>query len=234
MLRKILLVSGLVSSVLYVAADIIGSVRYPGYSWINQEFSELTAQDAPTRPLMIGLVEFPYNLLVLSLAAGLWTTAGPRQRTARIAAAALVGYVAFGFVAGTITPMATREAMAAGHDTARNALHGPLTLVSDLFLTVAMVSGGQLLDRRFRSYSFATVAILIVFGVMTSFQIPQMSANEPTPWMGVEERINIYASMLWVAVLVVGLLRAEAATPRMIGERAPGKTTQTRRGQVRT
>jgi hypothetical protein len=36
-----------------------------------------------------------------------------------------------------------------------------------------------------------------------------MAANEPTPWMGIEERINIYATMLWVAVLAIGLLRAQ-------------------------
>jgi hypothetical protein len=29
--------------------------------------------------------------------------------------------------------------------------------------------------------------------------------------MGIEERINIYATMLWVAVLAIGLLRAQKA-----------------------
>jgi hypothetical protein len=36
-----------------------------------------------------------------------------------------------------------------------------------------------------------------------------MVANEATPWMGLTERINIYATMLWVAVLAIGLLRAK-------------------------
>jgi hypothetical protein len=39
-----------------------------------------------------------------------------------------------------------------------------------------------------------------------------MEANQPTPWMGTEERINIYATMLWVAVLAIGLLRAQGET----------------------
>ena len=210
MIRKILLGAGVVSSLLYIAADIIGTLRYPGYSWLDQEFSELTARGAPTRPLMIGLVEFPYNLLVLALALGLWTTAGPHRRAARLAAGALAGYTAFGFVAGTITPMATREAMAAGQDTLRNAFHGPLTMVSDLFIAAGMGFAGQLLGKRFRYYSYATIATLVVFGAVTALQIPQMQANEPTPWMGLEERVNIYATMLWVALLAVGLWRAEA------------------------
>ena len=211
--RKILLGCGVVSSALYIAADIIGTLRYPGYSWLDQEFSELTAQGAPTRPLMIALVEFPYNLLVLAFAAGLWTLGGSKSRAAKLAAAGLVGYTVFGFVAGTITPMTTREAMVAGEDTLRNAFHGPLTMVSDLLLAVGMAAAGQLLGKRFRYYSYATIATLIVFGIWTGFQIPQMQANEPTPWMGLKERVNIYASMLWVAVLAVGLLRSGAPEP---------------------
>jgi hypothetical protein len=35
-----------------------------------------------------------------------------------------------------------------------------------------------------------------------------MVANEPTPWMGVWERINIFAYLLWALVLAIGLLRA--------------------------
>jgi hypothetical protein len=50
-----------------------------------------------------------------------------------------------------------------------------------------------------------------VFGVLASLQAGKMQANEPTPWMGIEERINIYATMLWVAVLAIGLLRVQKA-----------------------
>jgi hypothetical protein len=39
-----------------------------------------------------------------------------------------------------------------------------------------------------------------------------MTANEPTPWMGVEERVTAYAPMLWFVVLAIGLLRAQGAT----------------------
>jgi hypothetical protein len=50
-----------------------------------------------------------------------------------------------------------------------------------------------------------------VFGVLASLQAGRMEANQPTPWMGIEERINIYATMLWMAVLAIGLLRAQNA-----------------------
>jgi hypothetical protein len=43
MKRKILLICGIVSSVLYIVSDVLGSLRDPGYSYADQEFSELTA-----------------------------------------------------------------------------------------------------------------------------------------------------------------------------------------------
>jgi hypothetical membrane protein len=210
MVRKILLGCGIVSSVLYIVSDVLGTLRYPGYSYTEQQFSELTAQGSPVRPLMIALNEFPYTLLVLAFAAGIWESATP-QRAGRITAAMLIGYAATGMVTGVSFPMNTREALAAGEGGLRNAMHPPGTIVMSLFFVLAMGFGSTLLGRRFRYYTYATIAILIAFGVLTSLQVNRMTANQPTPWMGIEERINIYASMLWVAVLAIGLLRAQKA-----------------------
>jgi hypothetical protein len=52
-----------------------------------------------------------------------------------------------------------------------------------------------------------------VFGVLISLQAPQITANRPTSRSGIYERINIYATMLWVAVLATGLLRGQGKRP---------------------
>jgi hypothetical protein len=208
MLRKILLGCGIVSSVLYVVTDVLGTLRYPGYSYADQTFSELTAQGAPTRPLMVALNGIPYGVLVAAFAGGVWASAGPK-RAARITGAMLLGYAAFGVAGGLVFPMRPREALAAGEGTLRNTMHIPATAVMSLFIVLAMGFGATLLGKRFRYYSYGTIAILLVFGVLASLQAGQMAANEPTPWMGIEERINIYATMLWVAALAIGLLRAQ-------------------------
>ena len=207
MVRKFLLGCGIVSSVLYVVTDALGSLRYEGYSYADQEFSELTAQGAPTRDFMVALNVIPYDLLVAAFAGGVWTSAGPK-RAAHITGAMLLGYAAFGVAGGLVFPMRPREALAAGEGTLRNSMHIPATAVMSLFIVLAMGFGATLLGKRFRYYSYGTIAILLVFGALASLQAGQMAANEPTPWMGVEERINIYATMLWVAVLAIGLLRA--------------------------
>src|ERR687897_1825388 len=103
MKRKILLICGAVSSVLYVVGDVLGTLRYPGYSYADQTFSELTAQGSPTRPLMVALNGIPYTLLVAAFAVGVWTSAGPK-RAARITGAALLGYAAFGMAGGCSSP----------------------------------------------------------------------------------------------------------------------------------
>jgi hypothetical protein len=88
-------------------------------------------------------------------------------------------------------------------------------------LVLAMGVGAMLLGRRFRWYSYGTILTLIVFGALTSMQVPRLVANQPTPWMGLEERVNIYATMLWVAVLAVSLWRAQGASaPRQLGRPA--------------
>ena len=208
MVRKVLLICGIVSSVLYIAVDVLGTLRYPGYRYTEQQFSELTAAGSPVRLLMIALSVIPYTVLVAAFAVGVWVSARPK-RAGPITGALLLGYAAFGMGGGWITPMNTREALAAGERGLRNAMHVPMTAVMSLFMLVAMGFGATLLGKGFRYYSYATIAILIVFGVLTSLQAGKMVADEPTPWMGLTERINVYVTMLWVVALAIGLLRAQ-------------------------
>jgi Protein of unknown function (DUF998) len=210
MVRKILLTCGIVSSVWYVVTDVIGTLRYPGYSYADQWFSELTAQGAPTRDFMVALNGIPYTLLVGAFAEGVRTSAAPK-RAARITAAMLLLYAAFGFAGGVLFPMKPREALAAGEGTLRNTMHIPATAVMSLFIVLAVGFGSTLLGKRFQYYSYATIAILLVFGALTSLQAGRIATNEPTPWAGIEERMNSYGIMLWVAVLAVGLLRGQEA-----------------------
>ena len=102
MVRKILLGCGIVSSVLYVATDVLRTLRYPGYRYTEQQFSELMAVGSPVRPLMIALHGITYGLLVAAFAVGVWTSAGPK-RAGRITGAMLLGYALTGMVTGVIS-----------------------------------------------------------------------------------------------------------------------------------
>jgi Protein of unknown function (DUF998) len=208
MVRKILLGCGIASSVLYVASDILVSWWDPNYSYRDQSFSELLAPGSPTRPLVLVLLAIPYGVLATGFGVGVWKAAGGR-RTGRITGALLVGYAVTGGVTGVFLSAATREVMEAGKETWRNNLHVPGTALSVLCVLLAIGFGSTLLGRRFRYYSYATILTMFVFGVLVGVRAGQVEANQPTPWLGIEERGNIYAIMLWVVVLAIGLLHAE-------------------------
>jgi len=121
----------------------------------------------------------------------------------------LVGYAVIGAVGGVFLSAPMRETLEAGEKTWRNNLHIPATAVMILCILLAMGFGSTLLGRRFRYFSYAMILAIVVFGVWAGIQIGPMEAGEPTPWLGIVERGNVYAIMLWVAVLAIGLLRAQ-------------------------
>ena len=208
MVRKILLGCGIASSVLYVASDVLISWWDPNYSYRDQSFSELLAPGSPTRPLVLVLLAIPYGVLVTAFGVGVWASAS-RRGAGRITGALLVGYAVIGAVTGVFLSAATREVLEAGEETWRNTMHLPGTAVSVLCILLAMGFGSTLLGRRFRYFSYASILTILVFGVLAGLQVERVEANQPTPWLRIVERGNIYAIMLWVVVLAIGLLLAQ-------------------------
>jgi hypothetical protein len=62
--------------------------------------------------------------------------------------------------------------------------------------------------RRFRIYTYASVAAMLVLGGLTGL-VAASAGDGPTPWAGVLERGSIGAFLLWIVVLAVLLLRRE-------------------------
>lgn len=208
--QQALLGCGIVGPAWWVVMDVVGSMRYPGYSYIDQTISELGADGAPTQTLMMLLSGIPYAVLMIAFGLGIWITSGGR-RAQRITAALLIGEVVWGFVGGIAFPMATREVIAAGEETLRNQMHAWYGIGMPILFMLAIGFGARLFGKRFQYFSYATILAMIAGGILVGGQTSALTANEPTPWLGVEERMNAYASMLWFVVLAAGLLRAQSA-----------------------
>jgi hypothetical protein len=200
-----LLGCGIVSSVLYVATVVLAPRRWEGYSSSSQTVSELFAINAPTKPLVVPLF-LTYSVLVIAFGMGVWASAG-RKLALRVAAVGLIGKEVLGFVVTLFFPIHLRGVKA----TLTDNMHGILTSVGVLFMLLAIGFGAAAFGKRFRIYSIATFLMLVVGGVLTGLDQPKLEPNLPTPWMGVWERFNIYAYMLWVVVLAIALLRAQKA-----------------------
>lgn len=214
-MRKLLLVCGILSSLLYLAADIASSLRYPGYNYTTQAISELMAVEAPTRSLMIALL-VPYGLLVMAFGVGVWLSAGPR-RSLHAAGALLIVYGAVGFVGLLASPMHSRGASATM--TTTDVMHIVVTGVLLLAMLLFIGFGAAGLGRNFRIYSAVTVFVMFAGGIVAGMQGGNLAAGLPTPGLGITERVNVYSALLWIALFAVALWRQpELVTPVQPGQ----------------
>jgi hypothetical membrane protein len=203
-----LLLCGTVALALYIAMDLTASLRYDGYSYTSQTISELSAVGAPTRHLWLAFV-VPYELLVAAFAAGVLVVAGEHRRIQAIGGL-LVLYAISGF-AWPFAPMHQREVLAAGGDTFSDTMHLVLAGITSVLFFAMIGLGAWAFGKRFRLYSFATIAMALVFGGLTGLGAQGVQDNDSTPWLGVFERINVFGAMLWMAVFGLLLWRRERA-----------------------
>lgn len=223
MVRKVLLVCGIVSSLLYVATTIIGALVWQGYNSISQSVSELMAIGAPSKPVVDPLF-IAVCVLEIGFGVGVWLSAGPK-RALRVVGGLLVGFGAFDLV-GKFLPVGSmhqREALAAGGATLTDTLHLILAGVDTLFIFLIIGFGAFALGKWFRLYSIGTILVLLVFGFLAAQDAARVAANLPTPYTGLEERINIFGYYLWAAVLAIGLLRAPVEQPQSDSLRLEGR-----------
>ena len=89
----------------------------------------------------------------------------------------------------------------------RDILHIVATILMSIFIVATMAFGAFVHGTRFRIYSLATIATVIVFGAWAGILARPMPG--PTRLLGLAERVNIYATMLWVAILAVSFLRVQ-------------------------
>jgi hypothetical protein len=47
--------------------------------------------------------------------------------------------------------------------------------------------------------------VFVLFGTLTFMEAPRVAANLPTPWLGIWERINIGAYLVWLVVFALAL-----------------------------
>jgi hypothetical protein len=206
--RKVLLACGILSSLLYVAATIVGAMHWEGYNSFSQSVSELSAIAAPSRPFVIPLF-LTYSVLVIAFGVGVWGIAS-RNRALRVVAGLLIGYGVI-CLTGPFTPMHLRGV----EPTLTDTMHIIGAMVDVLFILLIIGFGANAFGKRFRLYSIGTIVVLLTFGALAGMDGPRVAANLPTPWAGVTERINIGVYLLWQMVLAITLLRNQSDSLRL-------------------
>lgn len=201
-LPKILLSLGILSSVVYLFTDIFASLYWGQfYDYTSQGFSELLAFEAPTRPFVLSLSVL-YNILVAIFGLRICFIS-EKKLSLRLSGIFLIANAVLGVVTPALFPAPLRNVEA----TLRNIVHLPLTGIEVLFILLAIVFGAIASGKRFRVYSILVFLTMTLFGIWGATFVSRVAANQPTPWLGIIERANIYAYLLWVAVLSISLLR---------------------------
>jgi hypothetical protein len=204
MVRKVFLSCGILSILWYLAINIIVPPQYPGYDIASQTVSELSAIGAPTRGLWSVLCIF-YTLLFIAFGIGIWLTAKGSPKL-RIVAAVVLFDAVFGFF---WPPMHQREVIAAQGGTITDTLHVVWAFVHLGLMLLMIGFGAAAFGKSFRIFSIAIVLTFILFGILTTQESMVLEAGLPTPNVGIWERVNIGAYMLWVVVFAFALLRRE-------------------------
>jgi Protein of unknown function (DUF998) len=207
MKRKFLLTCGIVSSLLYAAMNIGVALQWPAYGSLSQTVSELSAIDAPTRWTWVPL-GYLYTVLMTAFGWGV-RLSSQGNHPLRVTGGLLIAYGITG-LAWPLFPMHLREVVAAGGATLTDTLHIAFSALTVVVMLLAMGFGAVSLSNRFRWYSIGTMGTLLLFGVLTSLEAPDIDAGLPTPLIGLWERINIGVFLLWVVVLAVLLLQRPA------------------------
>jgi hypothetical protein len=197
MRTKPLLICGILGSILYLFADVIGGLIWQGYSHASQGVSELMAVGAPSRSLVL-FVMTVRTLLLVVFAVGVWQAANGKLAL-RLTSSLLLADAVIGQITASFFPAPQRGS--GGTAT----MHEIGTALESLCIVLAIGFGATAFARGFRLYSIGTILMLLIFGGLAASQIPQIEAQVPTPWLGFTERINIFAYLLWLAVLALVL-----------------------------
>lgn len=201
MARKILLICGVLSSLLYVAMNIFVPPQFEGYNSASQTVSELSAIGAPTRAIWVPLGAL-YTVLFTAFGFGVRMSAHQNRRL-HIVGKFIIIYGVIS-LAWPFAPMHLRGAQFSLTD----AMHITLGSVTVLLMMAIIISGASAFGKWFCFYSIVSIIIFIVFGILTGIDGPKIAKNLPTPWIGIWERINIGVFMLWIIVLAIVLFKS--------------------------
>lgn len=204
-----LLACGIAYPVTYVVAnDIVAASRYPGYSRVDQAVSELSATGAPTRRFLVMMLP-AFTGLTLAYGVGVWKAAGQR-RALRATGLVLAASGATG-IAWLPFPMSSRDVIARGAATGGDTGHLVLSGLTIAEILALFGAGAGAFGTRFRTYSLTCGAVVLLSGAFTARQAAKVATGQPTPRMGLYERISIGTWLQWMAALATILLREQRA-----------------------
>lgn len=189
---------------LAIALLILGSL-YPDYSQFEQSMSVLGAVDAPTHFIAPIINNFPLGLLFILFGVGVYKTF-PHSALARLSGLLILVHGLASFVTGDFAcdagcnPDAPSAAQQVHH-------------IAGLVMTWSLIAAGGIwgwLGLRMEGYR-GLAFLSMAFTLLALITVPMVAiSSKNLVGYGLYERVNAFASAIWVAIFAVDLLRRKA------------------------
>lgn len=202
---------GIISLISYTAAVLFAPMAYPGYNWMVQAVSDLSAEGSPSRQLWNQLAA-PYNVCGLLCVMMICVYLSERKAGNRVLWVGIYLFAAMNWVSAlgyTMFPLSEAGSPEGFQNTMHLAVTTAVVVLSLISLVVIIIGG-------FRQKACPSLAVwaVIALGLMLSGAIGVNVV--PPSYFGIPERFSVFAAAGFQAVLGIYLFQGGAKTNEQI------------------
>lgn len=191
-----LCLSGVISIIFYLLHDIIGGMNYPGYKWMSQAVSDLTATDSPSFVIANGYSNVYGILSCLAVALVSILAKNESKKTLRIG---IYLFTIMTFISGigySLFPLSS-----AGYDgSIQSFIHVYVLTILVVLLSIIsliLIGVGSLKSNH------KLLGILSFISLLLMFVGAVLAPNVPKDIFGIIERFSTYSAVLFTGVLSI-------------------------------
>ena len=189
-----LCLSGIISVVFYLLHDIMGALSYPGYNWMSQAVSDLTASDAPSFVVASGYVTVYKILACITLILVCILVQSEKKKSFRIGVYIFTLMTFISSIGYALFPLSS-----AGYDgSIQSFIHVYVLTIAVVLLSI--ISLITIAVGSFKSNK-KVLGILAIISLLLMFVGAVGSGNVPKEIFGIFERFSTYSAVIFTSIL---------------------------------
>ncbi|WP_084031438.1 DUF998 domain-containing protein [Anaerobacillus arseniciselenatis] len=191
-----LCLSGVISFVFYILHDVVGAMYYPGYNWMSQAVSDLTAINSPSFTVANGLSSIYALFACLSSVLVCLIIQGKGNKFLRLGIYlfAVMNWVsAIGY---SLFPLSESGYGGTFQDIMHVFVITTLVVILSILSLVLIIIGVLKHDKQYKSLA---VFAMVSLGMM--FVGPIGMVLVPLEYFGIVERFSVYSAVVFTAIL---------------------------------